>query len=55
MNDPGEQVNVIKDLACAEVLAEFRERRTRIIDATPPGQTRWAPYFAHDHICGGGG
>lgn len=47
-SDPGELVNVIKDPACAEVLGEFRERCTRLIDATPPGQTRWAPYLSEE-------
>ena len=43
-NDHNEQENRIDDPACATVCAQLRERRIRIVDATPPAQTSWAPF-----------
>jgi choline-sulfatase len=42
--DPNELNNRIADPDCAEIAGALRERRCRIIDATPAAQTGWAPY-----------
>ncbi len=44
VRDPTEQQNRANDPECASLMMEMRERRTRVMDATPPAQTRWAPY-----------
>jgi choline-sulfatase len=42
--DPGEQQDLSAEVAHAAILAELREQRDRILDASPPAQTGWAPY-----------
>lgn len=44
LNDPNEQKNLVDEPGCAEVCEQLREKRVRIVDATPPAQTSWAPY-----------
>lgn len=45
-DDPGEQRNRIGDSACAGLRANFRERLSKLLDATQPAQTGWAPFLA---------
>ncbi len=44
--DPGEQHDRAADPVCRDVLAELREARVRLLDATPPAQLGWAPFAA---------
>ena len=48
LEDPQEQENLINDQGCARICAKLREERVRIVDATPPAQTGWAPYLAQE-------
>ncbi len=44
--DPEEQHNLANQPHVQAVLGQMREARTAILDATPPAQTRWAPFGA---------
>lgn len=46
--EPDELHNLAEDPSCAGILAEFRERRVALNDATPPAQLQWAPYGSED-------
>ena len=48
LEDPQEQENLINDQGYTRICAELREASVRIIDATPPAQTGWAPYLAQE-------
>ena len=39
-------MNLIDTADLSEVRAALREARLRVMDATPPAQTGWAPYLA---------
>ncbi len=43
-NDPDELENVVAAPELGKILAEMRTRRERVMDATPPAQTRWAAF-----------
>ncbi len=47
-DDPDELHDRSEDPACVGVLAELRQTRDRLLDATPPAQLGWASFGAMD-------
>ena len=45
-SDPCELENRIAEPACSAILGQLREQLRRLVDATPPAQTGWAPFMA---------